>query len=224
MFSEFGNRHRIIGNANYRHQWSEGLATNVGLVFELAEGNRFAGAGGNRYSFIYAGDVNGDGYANDLIYVPENQSEIHFDPILDDQGGVTSTAEEQWQAFDAFIEQDDYLSSHRGEIVERFGAVNPWFSNIDLRVLQDFSLNVRDNKHTFQFSFDILNFANILNSDWGVRKAASSAATSPLELTGFDGDGNPLFNYKGTATETYSEDPGEYSRWRIQTGFRYLFD
>jgi hypothetical protein len=227
-FSEFGNRHRIIGNANYRHEWSEGLATTFGLVFEFAEGNRFAGAGGNRYSFIYAGDVNGDGYSNDLIYIPENQSEIEFDPILDDDGNVVATSNDQWQAFNAFIEQDDYLSSHRGEIVERFGAVNPWFSNIDLRILQDFSLNFRGYKHTFQFSLDVLNVANLLNSDWGVRKAASSAATSPLVLTGFDGDGNPVFNFPGataeTPLETYYEDPGEYSRWRIQTGFRYLFD
>jgi hypothetical protein len=227
-FSEFGNRHRIIGNANYRHEWSEGLATTFGLVFEFAEGNRFAGAGGNRYSFIYAGDVNGDGYSNDLMYIPEDQSEIEFDPILDDDGNVIATANDQWQAFNAFIEQDDYLSAHRGEIAERFGAVNPWFSNIDLRILQDFALGIGGHKHTFQWSLDVLNVANLLNSDWGVRKAASSAATSALVLTGFDADGNPVFNFPAatneTPLETYYEDPGEYSRWRIQTGFRYLFD
>ena len=51
----------------------------IGLFVEVAEGNRFAGAGGNRYSFIYSGDVNGDGAAgNDLIYIPRDQSEIVF--------------------------------------------------------------------------------------------------------------------------------------------------
>ena len=50
------------------------------MFVEVAEGNRFAGAGGNRYSFIYSGDVNGDGQGgNDLIYIPRDQSEIQFD-------------------------------------------------------------------------------------------------------------------------------------------------
>lgn len=48
-FSEFGNRHRMIGNATYRHQWSDYWATSFGLFVEVAEGNKFVGAGGNRY-------------------------------------------------------------------------------------------------------------------------------------------------------------------------------
>lgn len=222
-FSEFGMRHRIVGSATYTQKWSNKWATHLGLFIEVAEGNRFAGAGGNRYSFIYAGDVNGDGYAgNDLIYIPKNQSEINFDPYTNASGAEVS-ADQQWAAFDKFIDQDDYLSSHRGEIAERFGAVNPWFSNIDLKILQDYTLNLGGRNHTFQWSLDILNFANLLNSDWGVRKVASAAATSPLELVRFNAEGNPVFNYKGAATETFIDDPGLYSRWSIQTGFRYFF-
>jgi hypothetical protein len=92
-----------------------------------------------------------------------------------------------------------------------------------LKILQDYTLNLRGRNHTFQWSLDILNFTNLLNSDWGVRKVASAAATSPLELVRFDDDGEPVFNYKGGATETFIDDPGLYSRWRIQTGFRYFF-
>ncbi|NIT57728.1 MAG: hypothetical protein GWN00_16305, partial [Aliifodinibius sp.] len=89
---------------------------------EVAEGNRFLGSGGNRYSFIYSGDVNGDGFAgNDLIHIPRNASEINLETFVDNTGN-TVTADQQWNRLDAFIEQDDYLSSHRGEIAERFGA------------------------------------------------------------------------------------------------------
>ena len=222
-YSEFGIRNRIVGSATYTQNWTKSLATHFGLFVEMAEGNRFAGAGGNRYSFIYAGDVNGDGFAgNDLIYIPESQSEINFDPYTNASGAQVS-ADQQWTTLDAFIKQDDYLSAHRGEIAERFGAVNPWFSNIDLKILQDYVLNLGGRDHTFQWSLDILNFANLLNSDWGVRKVASVAATSPLELVRFDDDGEPVFNYKGGAAETFIDDPGLYSRWRIQTGFRYFF-
>lgn len=227
-YSEFGNRHRIIGAANYRRQWSSSMATSFGVFFEAAEGNRFAGAGGNRYSFIYAGDVNGDGTGgNDLIYIPRDKSEIQFDPILDGNGNVVKTADQQWEEFNAFIEQDNYLSSHRGQIADRFGGVNPWFYNIDLRILQDFSFNLGAQKHTFQINFDILNLPNLLNSDWGVRKVASAAATSPLTLRRFEdasnGDKIPVFNYTGPA-ETYIDDPGLFSRWQIQIGLRYLFN
>ena len=73
-----------------------------------AEGNRNLASGGNRYSFIYSGDVNGDGSgANDLIYVPANQSEINLVDYTNASGQLV-TAQAQWQALDAFIEQDKY--------------------------------------------------------------------------------------------------------------------
>ncbi len=231
-YSEFGHRHRIIGGGTYSVRWSDRLATHFGLFVEVAEGNRFAGAGGNRYSYTYAGDVNGDNSGvNDLIYIPASQSEIHFADFVG-QNGNTITADQQWTAFNAFIEQDDYLSSHRGEIAERFGAVNPWWWNIDLRILQDLSFNFG----TFQLSLDILNVANLLNSDWGVRKVALSTATRPLELVEFDTDpgnsipdGAPVFNFNGAdpanpLTETFIDDPNLFSRWQMQLGIRYFFE
>lgn len=222
-YSEFGNRHRIIGAATYSHTWSDALKTNFGLFFEVAEGNTFLGAGGNRYSFTYSGDVNGDGFGgNDLLYIPHdasNPSEIQFDPF----DGVS--AAQQASDFERFIEQDDYLSSHRGEIAERFGGVNPWFSNIDLRILQDIGINAGGKRHTLQISLDILNVANLLNSDWGVRKVATPAATSPLELARFDDAGEPVFNFKGGSNATtFVDDPNLLSRWQMQLGIRYLFN
>ena len=222
-YSEFGTRHRITGNAIYSHVWNNNFESHFGLFFEVAEGNRFAGAGGNRYSFVYAGDVNGDGQTgNDLIYIPASQSEINLVPYVD-EGGNTISAEEQWNKLNAFIEQDEYLKEHRGEIAERFGAVNPWWWNIDFRFMQDVAFIMGAMRHTFQLSVDILNVPNLLSSEWGVRKIASSAATSPLELAGFDGSGEPNFVYKGSATTTYVDDPGVSSRWQIQVGLRYFF-
>jgi hypothetical protein len=187
---------------------------------EIAEGNRFAGAGGNRYSFVYAGDVNGDGMGgNDLIYIPKDQADARLVAF----GGPGGTVAEQWAALNAFIEQDGYLSEHRGEIAERFGAVNPWFINVDLRILQDISFLLGSQKHTFQISADILNVPNLINSSWGVRKGATSLTTSPLQLVGFDGFGAPQFNFKGPS-KSFSSDPGLNSRWQAQFGIRYIFN
>ncbi len=222
--SEFGNRHRFVGGATYTHRWSKDLATHFGMFLEVAEGNTFFGAGGNRYSYTYSGDVNGDGFSNDLIYIPKdatNPNEI----VFADNG--TQTAAQQAQAFEAFIRQDDYLSSHRGKIAERFGALNPWFSDIDLRILQDFSITAGRSKHTFQLNLDILNLGNLINDHWGVRKVASSSATSPLKIVELQDAGNgdkiPVFNFVGP-TNTFIDDPNLNSRWQVQLGLRYFFN
>jgi hypothetical protein len=222
--SEFGQRHRIIGAATYAKQWNPTFRTQFGIFFEVAEGNRFAGAGGNRYSFIYAGDVNGDGQAgNDLIYIPRDQNDIVLEDFVD-AGGNTVTAADQWNRLDGFIQQDKYLSSHRGQIAERNGAVNPWYNTVDLRILQDFALGGGGRKHTFQLSLDVLNVGNLIDSDWGVRDVASSAATTPLALsptTPFDANGAPVLRFTGPA-QTFVGDPGLLSRWRAQLGLRYF--
>jgi hypothetical protein len=222
-YSEFGQRHRIVGGATWAKNWGENTRTSIGMFLEIGEGNRFAGAGGNRYSFIYSGDVNGDGTGgNDLIYIPASQGEILFDPYTP-PGGATQTPQEQWDRLEAFIEQDKYLSSHRGEIAERFGAVNPWYQNVDLRILQDFGFMAGTKRQRFQLSLDVQNFLNLINSGWGVRKVASATATSPLTLVRFDVSGAPVFNFTGP-DETYIDDPSIFSRWRAQVGLRYFFN
>jgi hypothetical protein len=219
--SEFGNRHRIVGAGTFTHRWSERTATHVGAFLEIAQGNTFLGAGGNRYSFTYSGDVNGDGFGgNDLIHIPTNAtdpSEIRFDP------SANRTAAQQAVAFEAFIEQDDYLSGHRGQIAERFGAINPWFWNVDLRVMQEIGFTVAGRPQRVQVSLDLLNAANLLSSDLGVRRIANPLATSPLVLTRFDTDGEPVFNFTGV-DETYVDDFSLLSRWQLQLGVKYLFN
>ncbi len=220
--SQFGQRHRLIASATYAKQWSPSLRTQVGLFWERSEGNRFAGAGGNRYSFTYAGDVNGDGVGgNDLIYVPRDASEI---VLVDDP--LYGTAAEQWTRLDAFIRQDDYLSANRGRIAERNGAVNPWYSNLDLRILQDVAIGSGTKRHAFQLSLDVLNFGNLLNSDWGVRKGASPAATTPLRMVtapDLGTDSEPEFVFTGP-DRTFVANPDVLSRWRAQIGVRYFFE
>ena len=78
-------------------------------------------------------------------------------------------------------------------------------------------------RHTFQITLDILNFGNLINSNWGVRKVASASATSPLTFVRFNGAGAPVFNFTGP-DKTYVDDPGLFSRWRAQLGARYFFN
>ncbi len=216
-YSEFGQQHRLVGAMMYNHQWSPRLRTQVGVFLEVAQGNRFGGAGGNRYSFTYSGDANGDGYSNDMMYIPANAGEITLDACATGCGANVTPAQ-QWAALDAFINQDDYLSAHRGSIAERFGAVNPWYQTVDLRILQDIGVQ---SGHRLQLSVDILNLTNLINSDWGVRKVALPSATSPLRVTQIVGN-TPHFNFTGPS-QTYVPDPSLFSRWQMQFGIKYLF-
>ncbi len=153
--------------------------------------------------------MNGDGTGgNDLIYIPRDQGEITFADCATGCG-ANVTAQQQWDALNAFIEQDKYLRSHRGQIAERSGALNPWYNNVDLRILQDFAFG-GITRHNFQLSLDVLNVGNLISSDWGVRKVASSAATSPLRLVTdgagvpqFDANGGPVLNFTGPGRDLH---------------------
>ncbi|MDT8435801.1 MAG: carboxypeptidase regulatory-like domain-containing protein [Gemmatimonadota bacterium] len=222
-FSQFNQRHRIVVAGNWTKEWSDRFTTHFGLFFEVAEGNQHLVSGGNRFSFIYSGDVNGDGSgANDLIYIPRDESEIRLVDFTNSEGQVV-TAAQQWTALDAFIEQDDYLNENRGRIAERFGLLNPWYQTLDMRILQDIKFPMGGRTSTIQLSLDVLNLTNLLNSSWGVRKVATTAATSPLRLVGFDEDGAPQLNFN-MVEETFIDDPSISSRWQIQLGARYLFN
>ncbi len=225
-FTEFGRKHRLIGSATYSKRWSERTATHIGFVFEAGDGDAALTTNRSRFSYVYAGDVNGDGSAsNDLIYIPRSSSEINLIPILDDNASVISTPEEQWQALDAFIEQDGYLSAHRGEIAARNGALMPWVTTIDLRILQDLSFTFRGRKQALQLSLDLINIGNMFNSSWGVKSLPQADARSPLRFTGqFDEQGAPLFQFRSGAQETFVDDLGLRSRWQAQFGIRYLFN
>lgn len=218
--SEFGNRQRFIASATYGTSLSDNSRTSFGLFLEHAQGNSFLGAGGNRYSFTYSGDVNGDGFGgNDLIYIPNDATdpnEIRF------AGNAVYGAAVQALQFEQFIEQDEYLDDNRGKIAERFGLINPWFTNVDVRVMHEIRFAALERDHRLQISLDVLNVLNLLNNDWGVRKIADPRATSPLVLNRFDPDGEPVFNFTGV-NKTFQDDVSLFSRWQAQLGIRYLF-
>jgi hypothetical protein len=102
------------------------------------------------------------------MYVPNSLEDAQLVDIVDGNGNVVSSAEAQWNALDAYISQDDYLSDVRGEVTERNGAKLPWLHRFDVRFAQDIKVY---GESKIQLTFDILNFGNLLNSEWGVAQA-----------------------------------------------------
>jgi len=84
--------------------------------------------------------------------------------------------------------------------------------------MQDYKLS-NDNK--IQFSIDILNAGNMLNSKWGVVQAPKNV--SPISVS-VDNAGVPTYTtFDGTVTETFAYDTSLLSRWQMQFGLRYIF-
>ncbi len=223
-YSDFDMGSRVMAFLSYRVEYADHLATTIGLYY--------SGISGNRFSYVYNdnGNLNGEGEnEGNLIWVPNNQSEINLIDVMDDDGNVTMTAAEQWQNLNSFIESSDYLSDNRGGYAERNGARLPFESIVDLKITQDFYLNVGGKRHTLQATFDVFNFTNMLNKDWGVRRYITNDAYQIIDFVGFEEDGTtPQFNYTGPADveDVYSvSDSGIYSsRWIAQFGIRYIFN
>ena len=109
-------------------------------------------------SYTFSGDMNGDtATSNDLIYIPRDVSEMNFQAFT--TGGTTFTAAQQAAAFEAYIQQDDYLSKHRGEYAQRGALFLPMVYRADLSFTQDFFTNVWGQRHGFQVRIDIQNFS-----------------------------------------------------------------
>ena len=146
-------------------------------------------------SYLYNGDLNNDGFNNDLIYIPRDASEIKLVNAAS-VGGVadTRTQDELWSQLDAFISKNPYLSKHRGEFAERQALVLPWTHRLDLNFTQDVKIKVKNSTNTLRFTADIYNFTNLLSKKWGVYKVPTTM--SPLTFTKLDTDGKtPIFSF-----------------------------
>jgi len=140
-----------------------------------------------------------------------------------DANGVFQSSAAQQAAFKAFIGQDKYLSSRRGQYTEKNGGQTPWFSQVDMRILQDYKIKIsKTSYHTIQLSFDIVNLGNLINSNWGVRKYASTASYfQPLTV---DNTGSsPKYTFDPSQKSTFISSPELPSRWQMQFGLRYIF-
>ncbi len=228
--------HRIIAYGSYHFEWMKNFGTTIGITYE--------GRTGFNFSYLYQGDPNSDGVGgNDLIYVPRNQNEIILAPS---NASDPRTLTEIWNQLDGYINQDEYLSENRGKYVARGATFNPWVDRVNLSVLQDFYLRVNNKRHTLQFSVNIENVLNLLNSSWGLTQQASRtqlirfigyetphtagsisapsnggvpwAATTGRPVYAFDlnADGTPL-------RSTYNYDTSTSARWQLQLGLRYSF-
>ena len=178
----------------------------------------------------YSADLNQDGATADLLYVPASPSEITFTDFRTGTGSaavVKYTAQQQSDAFFAYIEQDDYLRTRKGQYAERNGALLPWLNRFDFKLLQDFGFKVGNTVQKFQFSVDVLNIGNLLSSKWGVAQRLNVANAALLRPT-VAANGTVTYQLVETSgalpTRTFVDNVTINNTWGAQLGLRYLFN
>lgn len=220
-FSDNDARHRVIGNITYRKEIAKTAAVQISLFGQSQNQGRF--------SYAYSGDMNGDGITgNDLMYIPKDQSqfEMNFEQYTATINNVSTviTVQQQKDAFEAYIQQDDYLRKNRGQIAKRNAVLQPMLTRFDLSALVELFRNIGKQRHTIQFRADIFNVGNMVNSKWGVADLTNNAspiaarpAVNNVPVFRMNIANNSL-NY-----QTYRKGTSIADVWQGQLGIRYIF-
>ncbi|MEP7277306.1 MAG: carboxypeptidase regulatory-like domain-containing protein [Bacteroidota bacterium] len=215
-YSQYSVPHRIVATFSYRVEYLKHLASTFTFFYE--------GASQGTYSYIYNGDINQDGNSADLIYIPKDPSEIKFVALPANGSTPAFTPQQQSDAFFQFISKDHYLSHHMGQTSERNAGRYPFYHRVDFNFQQDLFTNIGRNRNTLQFNMSVINFLNLLNPNWGIKK--QTIVTNPLKLVSVT-NGVPTYQLatfnSDLVRQPYINVSSTTTTWGIQLGVKYLF-
>ncbi|MDO6802265.1 carboxypeptidase regulatory-like domain-containing protein [Wenyingzhuangia sp. 1_MG-2023] len=209
--SQYVVPNKVISSISYKLPWTSNSLKSA-TFFNLF----YSGHSPEGYSFTYSNDMNGDGISTDLIYIPKEKGDINFISVADED------------AFFDFMEQDSYLKANKGKYAEANAARSPWVHSFDLRLAREYYINIGETKNTLQFTFDIINVGNMLNSKWGVEKNNSISNNGQvLRYEGKDSNNTPSYSFNKVDGEypesTYDYDSYYGNTWKLQIGAKYSF-
>jgi hypothetical protein len=201
--SDFDVGHRINLAASYG--WD--LPRN----FNLTASAYYNGQSGRPYSISYNNtDVNGDAqFFNDLLWVPNSADDV----VL--RNGTAQQLED-------FINTDECLSNSRGTIAERNCGRQPFTNIVDVK----FALRVPAGRSNVELTFDILNFTNLLNDEWGRYEFLDFQTLNSVAYRGLDAATNkPIYDLATITSPLYRKFTIDNlrSRWQGQFGARIRF-
>ncbi|MEK7728797.1 MAG: carboxypeptidase regulatory-like domain-containing protein [candidate division KSB1 bacterium] len=230
-FSSYSSGPRVFAALSYRKEYFNFGATTVSLFWDGARNipaDPFVFSS-RTASYAFSGDLNGDGgTSNDLIYIPRDASEMNFEQYSVTVSGVTTTftPEQQATAWEAFIQQDPYLSKNRGKYAERGGISLPMVYRADFSITQDLFSNVAGKRNGLQFRVDFQNFGNLLNKNWG--NGERFVTTQPLIARPADAAGQARYRLRAIGSslisKTFEATATEFDVFRVQFSLRYTFN
>ena len=215
-------KHRIAAWVSKKINFTKNkTATTVSIFYN--------GQSGLPYSYVYTNSmINDNGKRNepfDLIYIPTTTelASMSFAPIT---GSVPYTSQQQKDALNAFIENDNYLKKHRGEFAKRNGTRLPFTHIIDLRLQQDFRVTIKRKPVSFIITYDVFNFTNLLNRNWGRIYFLLNDSYPLITFVGYSNTTTltPEYQFLPVNGKPYtiqsSTLPGSSARWISQLGLK----
>ena len=215
-------QHRIAAWVSKKINYSKNKAATTITLF-------YNGQSGSPYSYVYNGGMvndNGRNESYDLIYIPTTNDLVSMKFLSNTVGLVTYSPQQQKDLLSDFIENDKYLRKHRGEFAKRNGARLPFTHIIDLRLQQDIKLKIAGTKIGLSISYDVFNFTNMLNKNWGRTHFMGNDNFPLIRFAGFVNTTTLTpqyqftpFNGKPYSLQT-STIPGNSARWISQLGLK----
>jgi outer membrane receptor for ferrienterochelin and colicin len=173
--SAFEMEHRFNISASYNFNTGI-LGHTVGLYYNAQSGRPYS----IMMSDVNAASVNGDGYGtNDLLYIP-NAGQV----IFQYSNGSTANSPQGVSPEQAF---NNYLafigvSPGEGRILDRYEFREPWARQMDFH----YAVEVPITMFRTELSFDVLNFLNLFDKEWGIVKSVANQNTTPVQYRGVD--------------------------------------
>ena len=220
-------RHRITTWLSKKFNYAKNKTATIISIF-------YNGQSGTPYSYVYTNSIINDngklGENFDLIYIPtaSDIASMDFAPIINTvTNQVEYSPQEQKNFLNGFIESDKYLQKHRGEFAKRNGARLPFTHTIDLRLQQDFIIKIKEKSISIAVTYDVFNFLNLLNKNWGqiyfllndsypLITFLGYASTTPVIVPQYQ---SRPFSGKPYSLQT-STIPGNSARWISQLGIK----
>ncbi|MBB3229063.1 hypothetical protein FHW69_003712 [Luteibacter sp. Sphag1AF] len=179
---------RVLASLSWQHRFFGDYATTISATYD--------GHSGSPYSWVFGSDVNGDGYARDLAYIPSSVNDVKW------AAKVTDTMKQQ---FMDYVNSDGYLSSHKGGVAGRNATRAPWLNQLDLSFRQEIPGLFDGNKGVV--SLDIYNFTNMVNKKWGVERRATFPGIRSLADAVVDANGKYVYDISASK---YKDAAGNY--------------
>ncbi|MCX6171177.1 MAG: carboxypeptidase regulatory-like domain-containing protein [Ignavibacteriales bacterium] len=228
--SDWEITHRAFISASFVWEFFKNAPTTISLFYNVQSGRKFSftSQSGSITTGTGTTDLNGDNYpGNDLFYIPRNANEILIGKITSGQFVPATTAGTTYNDLDAFIKNDEYLNTHRGQIAERNGATAPSRSYLDMHIQQEIPDFMGFG--AFQVSLDISNVLNLINPNWGQVKDVDGFNDTKNVVTyqgriAYQGNANvPVYSFTKPANNTVFVYDDLSSRWQMQFNVRYSF-
>ena len=223
--SDFDLGHRITSSISKKFTYAnKSMATTISLFYY--------GQSGAPFSYVYNGSLTrdfGTSETNDLLYIPTATELQGMTFLTNTVNGVAYSGQQQKGLFEAYIQNDKYLTKHRGQYAERNGSRLPFTNLLDMKVQQDFKVKLGGRQYQLQLIYDVSNLTNMLNKDWGRTYFLSNDQYALVSFAGFVSATNLTPQYRfspqtgrpwGINTSTI---PGFSPRWLSQFTVRLNF-